>query len=494
MQSIVKELGKRRRKDFAPGAALAVPLGGDGAIALSSLSSVAVEGGINEAECSVKFCIVTRDEDREGDVIEPRGCLPYLQDYKRNPVVLYEHDAVAGGIGLSSHERHGFCFDVMPDKILAKCFYHMRPFRGENLSAECWELARRGFLLGASIGFLPVEAERRPDGRGMYFRSWRPTEWSNTFQPVNAGTLNEDVLRMSLSRGYVQSQTLTRKLKSLLPPAKAWANGASLMSKPKIGAIEFDATVYTPEQAESFLRTYNHKSFGGKQEFPGLMVYKRSDIDLIPGSRMSLAKGVTALMGKAMAKNEYEDEDLTPMDEEKIEKADDDENDVVDEPSEIEEPVEVEETADMPGETPEVEGDGVDLKAAAQTIADLVQHVELMRDTIGSTGHPETDKILDKLKADADKISASLRKHFGSNFGDVALEAMMQANETAPPAETPAPMDADMGTDAPSYEDVPEDDEDQEEVLKALTETRNVSLTAAKKSTKLGKSLVSVKA
>jgi len=481
MLSIVKELRSRNRKDFSPSALLASPIGSDGAVSFTSPAALAVPGSINEQERSHSFVIVDMAEDREGDVIHPDGCLDTLDDYKKNPVVLYEHNAELGAIGKASHPQRGFSVDVQPTKIIAKCFFHCLPFRGQNLSAECWELVRQGVLLGASVGFLPLESQRRGYGKGLEFLSWRLTEFSVTFLPVNAKTLSEDVLRNSLSRGKIKSIQLRQRIESILPPAKVWSPGAEIKSmsskKLKTGAIEFDASIFSPEQAEAYLRTYGHKSFAGKTELPGVLVFSRPDISLIPGSRKSLGNGVAALMGVKKAMNDDEDEekdDYTENPDAEADAAETHDEPDGDETATGDEP-ETPETDEAETETEATADAGVSEETAAQArdLVNVIVHFESLLEALpGMAQHPELSDKYAKIQADAESLVADLNEAFKEKFADHAIEQLKQsamAGDVAPVepvAEAPV-------EDVP-VEDIDEDtpDMDEDEIKKALTKAR----------------------
>jgi len=481
MNRIVKELMTRSRKDFSPEAYLAAPVGSDGVISYTSPNSYALKDGLSEAERSQTFVICDIAEDREGDIVDPRGCLPYLSEYSRNSIICYEHDATLGAIGLSKSPAGVLSLDIQPTKIIAKCYYHCRPFRGENLSAECWELARAGVLLGASIGFLPIESERVGYGKGLRFTKWRLTEWSNTFLPVHQATLQEDVLRNSLSRGKIKSIQLRQRIESILPPAKVWSPGAEIKSmsskKLKTGAIEFDASIFSPEQAEAYLRTYGHKSFAGKTELPGVLVFSRPDISLIPGSRKSLGNGVAALMGVKKAMNDDEDEDKDDYTEnpdaeadaaETHDEPDGDETATGDEP-------ETPETDEAETETEATADAGVSEETAAQArdLVNVIVHFESLLEALpGMAQHPELSDKYAKIQADAESLVADLNEAFKEKFADHAIEQLKQsamAGDVAPVepvAEAPV-------EDVP-VEDIDEDtpDMDEDEIKKALTKAR----------------------
>lgn len=132
--------------------------------------------------------INTAQEDRHGTIIEPKGA--QLDDYKRNPVVLINHDySLLAGVSTVS-KREG--------KVEA------------NMRDEDWDLdderiapwqrkVRKGLMKGASIGFRALEVvkelideEGDPwawDNLRYIIRKWTLLEWSYVSVPSNPGAV-----------------------------------------------------------------------------------------------------------------------------------------------------------------------------------------------------------------------------------------------------------------------------------------------------------------
>ena len=60
--------------------------------AYSSPSALVLPDEIDTTEMSAGFVICSATEDREGDVMDPQGCREYLDEYRANPIVLYDHN------------------------------------------------------------------------------------------------------------------------------------------------------------------------------------------------------------------------------------------------------------------------------------------------------------------------------------------------------------------------------------------------------------------
>jgi hypothetical protein len=166
---------------------------------------------------SATFVISTSTQDRDGDIMVPSGC--QLEAYRKNPIVLWDHQSDENPIGLSESDGQ-LQVKIESNRIVATCFFHCKTAR----SAETYTLVADGIIRGASIGFLPLPggAKKNHGGKGYTFDGWELTEWSVT--PLGA---NSEALRHRLDSGRVKS------LRSVLEPyaAKAkknWSNGVEI--------------------------------------------------------------------------------------------------------------------------------------------------------------------------------------------------------------------------------------------------------------------------
>lgn len=160
--------------------------------------------------------------DREGDILEPRGCLDELEHFKRNPIVDFDHRRhypmpVGKSIGLG---------DDMPlivgdGWVKAGCRHH-----GETQFAD--EVARlvfKGFLNACSVAFMPVLGQklRAAEKAGItpryHFLRWQPTAWS--IAPVG---VNPEAVRCELSRG-IKSMELRQSLEPWAEKPTVWSPG-----------------------------------------------------------------------------------------------------------------------------------------------------------------------------------------------------------------------------------------------------------------------------
>lgn len=463
MSAILQALRRRTVKSTA---SVARPIGTDGAYAYSSPSSLILPDSINEREMSAEFVVVSNVEDRENDVIEPKGCLEYLAEYRANPVVLLEHDCLAP-IGTSADKDGTLHFRVLDDQIIAKCFFHGLPLRGENLSEEVFHLVVKGVFKGASPGFLPIKARKRGYAKdaGYCYDQWRLTEWSITTQPINQGAL-----RLSLSGRTIRHKSLRHMLEKLLVKSApmvvgGWGTETDNM-KPKTAKIEFDNQIFADQAAcVAWLDAHGFDS-SVCVPLPSSFIFNQRD-GVANAGQKSLGRGVVALLTKAFGKEKADDEDedekkkkkpaddeKADMDEDKIEKATDadDEDDTDDESSDAETDATEDDEASDEGEEAEGEAAAEDeapadpeaLKAEAQDLANVVTHFKTllaalpeMTERASKMGEQYT-----KIAADADALVADLSAAFGEHFSSVALDSMASkaADELAPTPEA-APMD-----------------------------------------------------
>lgn len=287
-------------------------------LAYDSLADALVPGSINESEMTASFVISTKSEDREGDIVEPRGFLDYLDEYGKNPIVLFDHSQADGPIGLSEDKQKRLTVRVQGDSLIGTCHFHGKPFKGVNLSEEVFNLVVIGALRGASPGFLPIDSMRRgyTDDAGTHYKKMRLTEWSVCPLPCH-----QDALRMSLSRGYVKTKSLRSHLESYLPAPKVWSPGANLevsMSKLKTAQVAFDKSQFSADDALREAKAMGYqvtKALSSKDGGHWVCVLPGCDGLEIVGKK-EITKGITALKTKKFKKNEEKELDVeTPEDE-----------------------------------------------------------------------------------------------------------------------------------------------------------------------------------
>lgn len=188
---------------------------------------------VDHAKRALTHIISTDSVDRAGDIVEPDGV--NLSNYKRNPVVMVDHDYRTEKIVGRARK-----IEVHDGFIAAQT-----EFRDTPLAVESFKLAAEG-LGGWSIGFRPlkrhyikdgadggckrcqVTMERAasgrkpgasiPEGYGMHFTEWDLLEYSHVAIPAN-----QDVVNDAIKRGLVEQERVNLFLRAL-PPATAAAS------------------------------------------------------------------------------------------------------------------------------------------------------------------------------------------------------------------------------------------------------------------------------
>jgi len=136
------------------------------------------------------FTISTSHVDRDGDIIDQGGW--DLDEYKKNPVVLWAHDSTAPPVARanSTYLAPSTAKDADAEAIH---LMSVAEFPSRDLypfGNMVGRLYKNGFLHGASVGFLPVEYEisKDKDREGFApidFKKQRLLEWSAVPVPSN---------------------------------------------------------------------------------------------------------------------------------------------------------------------------------------------------------------------------------------------------------------------------------------------------------------------
>ena len=139
---------------------------------------------IDIATRSVDFVISTASVDRMGDTIAVDGWK--LDTYRKNPVVLWAHDASMLPIGKASNVR------VEDGKLKARAEFMPKEISG--MSNAVFEMIRGGFLSATSVGFAPIKyafSEAADRKFGIDFIEQELLEFSVVPIPANAEALVE---------------------------------------------------------------------------------------------------------------------------------------------------------------------------------------------------------------------------------------------------------------------------------------------------------------
>lgn len=205
-----------------------------------------VEPIVDDKAMSVTLPISTRSVDRMGDIVEPRGCIPHLANYERNPRVFFSHRQNEMPIGSCRNADGSLALSFDEDSITGTCFFH-----GETAESEViFRLVKRKELQAASIGFLPVKAsllkqkkkgedkEPQKTEQGerileldpfmpLRFLEWDLTEWSIVPIPANPEACAS--LTIHLEKGHVEGERIPLSIQRSLEPfklkARIWSPG-----------------------------------------------------------------------------------------------------------------------------------------------------------------------------------------------------------------------------------------------------------------------------
>lgn len=141
---------------------------------------------IDADERSVTAIITTDGVDRDREVLLPKGA--DVEQFSKNPVVLWAHDYVSVPIGKALWLKPG------RKKITAKV-----QFADTEQGEEVFQLFKGGFLNAFSVGFRPTKShqptpediKKKPEWANVYrvFDEWELLEFSVVPVPANAEAL-----------------------------------------------------------------------------------------------------------------------------------------------------------------------------------------------------------------------------------------------------------------------------------------------------------------
>lgn len=130
----------------------------------------------------IRFVASTEEKNRYGQIVRMSGWK--LDNYKRNPVLLWQHDSDALPIGKVS-------IGVIGNQLIADAEFateDMNPF-----AEKVYKMASAGYINAVSVGFLPHDGNMlvADDGEieGMEFTSQELLELSVVNVPANASAL-----------------------------------------------------------------------------------------------------------------------------------------------------------------------------------------------------------------------------------------------------------------------------------------------------------------
>lgn len=167
---------------------------------------------------SSTWIITTSDEDRDREIVLPRGCLKYLDSYRRNPVVFWDHQKEPLPIGKSVSPDGNLSWEIRDTYIKAVCWHQLHT----QIGREVYDLVRQKFLNAASIGFIPHDSETSRTGARIW-TEWEPTEWSIVGLGANPSATQQKHLSRQVLRG-LSASTAEERVAAMLDAGEALIN------------------------------------------------------------------------------------------------------------------------------------------------------------------------------------------------------------------------------------------------------------------------------
>jgi len=171
---------------------------------------------IDERLMSARAIINTPREDREGDIIVPRGV--HLENFRKNPVVLWEHGLgeITRPIAKCQHPDGNLALEVEEHQISATSYFTDKSLE----SLQIFHLIVEGLVRATSVRAVPIKSSTRKTsnhGMGIVLEEWELIEWS-----WGALGVNPDAIARTIHRGTIEGHKITepllKSLKSVLSP------------------------------------------------------------------------------------------------------------------------------------------------------------------------------------------------------------------------------------------------------------------------------------
>ncbi|QGQ24014.1 hypothetical protein F1728_15560 [Gimesia benthica] len=181
---------------------------------------------------SARAVINTPREDREGDVIVPRGV--HLENYRNNPVVLWEHGLgeLTRPIAKCQQPDGKLALHVSDHEITATSFFTDKCLE----SLQIFHLIAEGLVRATSVRALPIKSAIRKTsnaGSGIILEEWELIEWS-----WGALGVNPDAIARTLDRGTIEGRKITapllKSLQAVLPADQISIPGWSAANKTNV--------------------------------------------------------------------------------------------------------------------------------------------------------------------------------------------------------------------------------------------------------------------
>lgn len=109
------------------------------------------EEGSGKESRILEFVISTEAKDRHGDIIEVEGF--ELDNFKKNPVILFAHNSMAPPIGRAVD------IEILDGELVAKAEFMGTDIDPTGFSDTIFRMLKGGFLKATSVGFFPIDME-----------------------------------------------------------------------------------------------------------------------------------------------------------------------------------------------------------------------------------------------------------------------------------------------------------------------------------------------
>lgn len=193
---------------------------------------------------SLDFVISTSSVDRAGDTVSVNGWK--LDNFKRNPVILWSHDATMMPIAKASNIR------VEDGKLKARAEFMPREMSG--FADAVYRALKAGFLSATSVGFSPTKYKFSDDTKrafGIDFMEQELLEFSVCAIPCNPDAL-------------VESRSASKALAGD-SPLREWVN--EVMAKAGLATLptkRLEAIMGLPEKFRSLANGLPEKAKGAR--------------------------------------------------------------------------------------------------------------------------------------------------------------------------------------------------------------------------------------
>jgi len=183
---------------------------------------------------TVRYVLSTASPDRMRDTIDPAGW--QLDNYRKNPVLLWGHDKKLPPIGRA--------LDVRVVGSQLEGVYEFAPADVNPFADTVYQLAKAGYLPGGSVGFMPLTYEFNDTTGGIDFKTQELLEFSVVTVPAHPDALIVNYSLMDrISAAEKDFPDAFTELRAALSATKAAPIAASLIGRNKARAAYLANTV-----------------------------------------------------------------------------------------------------------------------------------------------------------------------------------------------------------------------------------------------------------